>query len=98
MNQRPDFHPDAKLEMREAADYYDAQRTGLGSEFLDAIEAAMLQIIEHPESAPVSMQPVRKHEVERFPFSVMYSVRDGDIFVSAVAHHSRRPYYWKDRL
>ncbi len=98
MRRRPDLHPGAKIELREAADYYDEQRTGLGSEFLDAVEAAMLRIIKHPESAPVSLPPVRTHQVERFPFSVIYSIRDGDIFVSAIAHNSRRPFYWKDRL
>lgn len=98
MSRRPDFHPDAKIEMRETADYYDEQRIGLGSEFLDTVEAALMRIIENPESAPVSLPPVRKYQVERFPFSVIYSVRDGGIFVSAIAHGSRRPYYWKDRL
>jgi len=34
---RVGFHPDAKREMREAADFYDLERLGLGAEFLDAV-------------------------------------------------------------
>ncbi|MHB8868066.1 MAG: type II toxin-antitoxin system RelE/ParE family toxin [Thermoleophilia bacterium] len=95
---RVGFHPDAKREMREAADFYDFERAGLGTEFLDAVERAMRQVIEHPDSSPVIRGHVRKCRVPRFPYSIVYSVRDRGIFVSAVAHDSRRPFYWRDRL
>jgi hypothetical protein len=35
--------------------------------------------------------------VNRFPYNVVYRIRDDDIYVVAVAHTSRRPNYWKDR-
>ena len=98
MTSRVGFHPDAKREMREAADFYDLERAGLGSEFLDAVEGAMRRVIEHPESSPVVLGQVRMGTVPRFPYSIVYSVRAGDIFVSAIAHSSRRPFYWQDRL
>ena len=53
MISRVGFHPDAKREMREAADFYDLERLGLGAEFLDTDEVTMRQVIEHPESSPV---------------------------------------------
>jgi toxin ParE1/3/4 len=92
------FHPGAKREMREAADFYDLERGGLGTEFLDAVERAMLLMVEHPESSPVVLGHVRTCTVPGFPYSIVYSVRSGRIFVSAVAHNSRRPFYWHDRL
>ena len=98
MSSRVGFHPDAKREMREAAEFYDLERRGLGIEFLDAVGRTMRQVIEHPESSPVVLGQVRKCKVTRFPHSVVYSVRDGGVFVSAVAHNSRRPFYWQDRL
>lgn len=84
--------------MREAADFYYLERPGLGTDFLDAVEGTMQQVIEHPESSPVVRGHVRKCTVARFPYSVVYSVRSGGVFVSAVAHSSRRPFYWQDRL
>lgn len=98
MSSRVGFHPDAKREMREAADFYDLERPGLGTEFLDAVEQAMRRTIEHPESSPVVLGQVRKCTVSRFPYSVVYSVRGGGVYVSAIAHSSRRPFYWQDRL
>ncbi|HEY5548210.1 MAG TPA: type II toxin-antitoxin system RelE/ParE family toxin [Coriobacteriia bacterium] len=91
------FHPAARLEMRDAADFYDLERAGLGAEFLDEVERAVLQVLEYPKASPVVLDATRTHAISRFPYSVMYSVRDGGVFVSAVAHHSRRPFYWRDR-
>ncbi len=34
----------------------------------------------------------------RFPFAIIYIERDQEFFVIAVAHTSRKPDYWKDRL
>lgn len=98
MSRLPVFHPDARRELREAADFYDLERDGLGTEFLDAVEATMHRLIEHPQAAPIALEPVRKRRVPRFPYSVVYSVRDDRIFISAIAHNSRRPFYWEDRL
>lgn len=61
------FHPDAKREMREAADFYDLERLGLGAEFLDAVEGTMRRVIEYPESSPVVLGQVRRCSVTRFP-------------------------------
>ena len=91
-------HPAARLEMREAADFYDSQRPGLGGEFLDAIEIAVRQVLKYPEASPVVLGQIRRCEVPGFPYSIAYSVREGDINVSAVAHNSRRPFYWRNRV
>jgi hypothetical protein len=95
---QPGFHPDAKSEMRDAADFYDLERPGLGTEFLDEIERALRQVMEYPESSPIVLGVVRQCVVLRFPFTVVYSARDGGVYVSAVAHNSRRPFYWRDRV
>jgi toxin ParE1/3/4 len=92
------FHPAARIEMREAADFYDSERTGLGTEFLDAVERAIQQLIRHPESSPLVLGHVRRCAVPRFPYSIAYSARGDSVFVSAVAHDSRRPFYWRDRM
>jgi toxin ParE1/3/4 len=34
----------------------------------------------------------------RFPYSVIYSLLEDDVLVVAVAHHRRRPFYWRDRV
>jgi plasmid stabilization system protein ParE len=42
------FHPAARRELYEAADFYDVENPGLGSDFLDEVERALRQAIEHP--------------------------------------------------
>jgi hypothetical protein len=36
--------------------------------------------------------------MNRFPFSVVFVARDKDIIVLALAHHRRRPDYWRERV
>jgi hypothetical protein len=43
----------AELELHNAAQYYELQATGLGSEFLDKIDAAVEDIREHPGRWPI---------------------------------------------
>lgn len=94
----PVFHPDARREMRQARDFYDLERKGLGDEFVDAVERTIGNIVANPESSPAVLRHIRKRVVTRFPYAIIYAVREDDIFISAVAHDSRRPFYWQDRL
>jgi toxin ParE1/3/4 len=91
------FHPTAQDELDQAADFYDLESPGLGSTFLNAVERALQQVRDHPESAPIILGSNRKKVVARFPFSVVYFVLEGTVVVLALAHQRRRPYYWRQR-
>ena len=91
------FHPAAKRELNEAADFYDSEDLGLGGAFLDASERAFEQIQAFPESSPISLAPVRTKVLSAFPFSVIYWVTDDVIIVLAAAHHRCQPGYWRGR-
>jgi plasmid stabilization system protein ParE len=41
---------------------------------------------------------VRAKSLKRFPYSVLYSVENNEIVVLAIAHQSRKPGCWRDRL
>jgi hypothetical protein len=92
------FHEAADEELTEAVFYYDAKTPGLGDRFLAEVKAATSYIEQHPEVAPVIEDSVRAKVLVRFPYSLMYVVEPPDLFIVAVAHHSRRPGYWADRL
>lgn len=89
----------ATAELTDAIRWYEQKRTGLGAELFDAIVETIDLIRTHPEiGTPRSTrQPSRQLRVTRFPYSVVYRIRDNDIYVVAVAHTSRRPDYWKHR-
>jgi hypothetical protein len=92
MNRRVSFHPLAEQELNEAASYYEAGSPGLGATFLNEVEHAINQILEHPKAALLVNRVVRRKLVRRFPYSVMYSVQ-----TLAIANQKRRPFYWRGR-
>jgi prepilin-type processing-associated H-X9-DG protein len=91
------FHPVARIELNEAAAYYEAEHHGLGLRFVDSIGSAIQQVREHPESCQVVHDRSRRKLVDGFPYSVIYSFVDGHVRVQAIAHSRRRPFYWSGR-
>jgi hypothetical protein len=91
------YTPEAREELFEAAQYYDSESSGLGSSFLAAIDQALEQITLYPESAPVVRGRVRRKTVQRFPYSLLYSLRGQTIRILAVMNQKRRPFYWLGR-
>jgi plasmid stabilization system protein ParE len=89
----------ATAELTHAIRWYERQRTGLGGELLDAITAAIDLIRTHPEIGVPrpTRQSSRQLRVSRFPYNVVYRIRDNDVYVVAIAHTSRRPNYWSGR-
>ena len=92
------FHEAADAELREAVTYYDRKTTGLGDRLLAEVKAATRYIEQYPEIAPVIDEDVRAKVLVRFPYSLMYVVDPDEVFIVAVAHQSKRPAYWTDRL
>lgn len=88
----------ADLELVEAAEYYDAQQPGVGKAFLDTVREAGERIQQNPDRWPFYEKPVRSYRLLPFPYRLFYRDLPDRIQVVAVAHLSRRPGYWKDRL
>ena len=88
-------HP-ASAEFADAVRWYEQKRTGLGAEFFDAITQAIELVRSGPEIGTAAGS-ARSWLLSRFPYRVIYRVRDEDIYIVAIAHTSRRPGYWKDR-
>lgn len=88
----------AIAELSEASHFYDAQRGGLGKEYLDTVYGAFATIAKDPEVWPLWRDVARSYRVSRFPFRVFYRESKGIILIVAVAHLSRRPGYWMERL
>jgi toxin ParE1/3/4 len=93
---------EAAHEAIEAAAWYDRERPGLGAEFELAIEAA-LDLLEEG-IAPLVSEPggsgalgAKRVVLRRFPYSIVVRETDDEYLVVAVAHHHRRPGYWRDR-
>ena len=94
---------EAEDELKAAADYYEDQSAGLGTELRVEIGRALEQVSSFPRSGkPVpgraTVVELRQVFVRRFPFSVIYLLEPTSIWIVAFAHHRRRPGYWKRRV
>jgi len=93
-----DFHPEARLEYREAAVFYEGCRPGLGAAFSIEVEATIERILETPQRFRTLEQDVRTCRTHTFPYAILYTVEPGAILIMAVMHLRRRPGYWRQRL
>jgi toxin ParE1/3/4 len=100
---RVELHPDARLEFRSAALWYEEQRVGWSDEFVAKISAALDHIGERPESFPKwsgtreTSPPIRRATIQRFPYLIAFEAHEHHVLVLAVAHAKRRPLYWLSR-
>ena len=89
--------PAAAADLDEAFLWYEAQREGLGEEFLKAVTRLMDALAESPRQHPVVHRDTRRALVRRFPYSVFYRVMGSDVVVVACFHGSRDPESWRGR-
>lgn len=90
--------PEAKEEAREAARFYEDSRAGLGQQFAEALDDALAAIRERPKLWRRIKGRFRWYILPRFPYAVIYAIEAECIYIAAVAHTSRRPGYWLERV
>lgn len=93
------FETEALEEYRDAA-LYSEEHFGLGEAFVQAVEAALTVIKQHPGRFQSVGEGVRIFRLKRFPYYLFYheDTQRGAVIIYAVAHHSRRPDYWRKRM
>ncbi|MCU0415483.1 MAG: type II toxin-antitoxin system RelE/ParE family toxin [Ignavibacteriaceae bacterium] len=92
------FTEPAAIELADAFDFYEIHLSGLGKEFIIEVEETVQLITKFPESWSENSKHTRKAVLKRFPFNIIYSVYQDNIYIIAVAHQNRKPEYWIDRL
>lgn len=94
------FHPEAKKELEEAADYLEKQRRGLGFKFSTEVYKSIQRINENPRSWTKISEYLRRILVQRFPYGILYHYDSESfhIYIVAIMHLRRKPEYWKNRV
>lgn len=92
------FDPDAEEEFVEAIAYLEVRQEGLGLDLSREVFATIQRIIDNPEAWPRYTVETRRCITKRFPYSVIYQIKDDTILIWAVAHSSREPNYWANRV
>ncbi|MGH8479376.1 MAG: type II toxin-antitoxin system RelE/ParE family toxin [Gammaproteobacteria bacterium] len=88
----------ARRELDVAVRYYNLQRVHLGNEFRD--EA--WQTIQRIKDFPLAWHPlggtIRRCQMRRFPYGIIYEPLGSEIVVIAVACLHQEPEYWRSRV
>ena len=95
------LHTEAGAELQDSVNFYRehggeelvARFKGEVAEGLDTIA-----LYPYQYAATAEIDGVRKYRLRNFPFSILYIPLPRKIWVIAVAHGSRRPGFWTERV
>ena len=93
---RAELHPIARAELLEIARYIEDRRTGYGQRFLRAFARARDYLLQYPHGGPKA-RGARRKRIMGFRYDVIYRVYHDLIFIVAIAHHRRKP-FWSHRF
>lgn len=89
MSWRVTIRAAAEADIREARDWYDRRRDGLGTEFLLAVADAMLRLEETPQRQTIYYRDFRRVLTDRFPYKIFYRIEGEAVIVYRVLHAAR---------
>ncbi len=76
---RLEFHPEAALELIEAALHYELEVPGLGERLVSEVRRATDLLRNQPEIGQQVDPDLRRFVLRRFPFTLIYSATSRDI-------------------
>ncbi len=94
------IHPDAEAELGDAAEYYATHASRMiALAFLAEYERVRDLLIANQQLGSHGEGGLRVYHFDRFPYTVVYGEDEaaGPQFF-AIAHQSREPGYWSDRV
>ena len=94
---RVTIHPAAVAEARAARLWYAGRDLAAADAFTAELERAVAAVARLPTAWPPFEAGTRRFLLRRFPYAVIYRVREQGIQVVAVMHQRRRPGYWNRR-
>lgn len=84
-------------EVSKSANYYEEEVEGLGSAFVRKVQDAVNETKINPLMYRIIQGDIRRHLLTRFPFAVIHTIENQKVYVPAVMHLKRSPFYWKNR-
>ena len=85
------IRPRAETDLTTAQNWYEKQKSGLGSEFREEISQCVRILEEHPERRPIYYRDFRRLLTRRFPYRIFYRI-EGKVVVVFRVLHVRRDY------
>mgnify|MGYP006391976883 FL=1 len=91
------FHFEAEIELNSYIDYYEEFKVGLGLEFANEVYKTIQRIINFSNAWQNLTDDLRRSLTNRFPFGVIYYIKNDEIIILAVMHLRKKPDYFLKR-
>ena len=92
------FHPLAVKELTESIDYYEDNNPGLGLEFSKEVYSTIQRILQFPKAWTKISQNCRRCITQRFPFGIIYHIKEDEILIVSIMQLNQKPKSWDDRI
>lgn len=88
----------AQLRYRAARDWYEQAKPGLGTQFTDNLDEAVLTVRRQPAQFKIAVRQYRRALVKRFPYELFFEFNEEQVIIYSVFHTSQNPTRWVSLL
>ncbi len=87
------YHPSVRRDVRSILKYYGTQSSRAADRFSAELSKAEGKLETNPTHYHFISGNLRRLNLGRFPFHMIYEVVDGEVYILVVRHHRRHPDY-----
>lgn len=91
MNYEVVLQSDAIIDIQDAFDWYENQRSGLGYELIEEIEEGLERLSRNPQHYSATSEKYRKLRIKRFPYLIIFEIEEIKVIINAVRRVSQEP-------
>lgn len=93
-----ELSPGAFIDLKEAVDFLWGRSPRIAQKFGEDYYNSVLMLRDYPRIGSEIGRGERHLRIRRGPYWLVYRESDGNLVILAIAHASREPGYWRDRL
>ena len=91
------FHPEASQDVRDIQFHYSQISESLATRFWGELNLILDRIEQNPEQHHFDRSGLRRSNLKKFPYHVLFEITSQCIFILVVRHDKRHPSYGLDR-
>lgn len=88
----------AKSQYREAHNWYETAQAGLGEQFANQVDDALLRVRRNPAQFKIAAKQYRRVLLKRFPYEMFFEFNNEQVIIYSVFHTSQNPERWETQL
>ena len=79
-------------------EFFKKLKCYLGFEFAAEVKRTIKRIIQYPDAWAKLSKRTHRCRTNRFPYGIIYQIRENTLLIVGIMHLSRDPQSWKSRL